>query len=254
MLNFASHIAREAGRILMERFGRVRVMQKQNDIDLLTEADLASERYLIEQIRTYYPRHAILAEESGTTEVADAEYKWVLDPLDGTTNYAHGYPCFGVSIGLEHHGKLLIGVVYDPTRDELFAAERDAGATLNGRRMQVSETAELRRALVCTGFPYSVRERADFTREWRNFTLHAHGIRRDGSAALDLAYVAAGRFDGFWEDGLNAWDMAAGALLVTEAGGTVTNYDGGPLDIYRPPIIASNGLIHDAMRHVISLP
>lgn len=255
MLNFACHIAREAGRILAERFGRVRVMQKQNEIDLLTEADLASERYLIEQIRTHYPRHAILAEESGKTEVAGAEYRWVIDPLDGTTNYAHGYPCFAVSIGLEQSGKLIIGVIYDPTREELFAAEKDAGATLNGRQIKVSETAELGRALVCTGFPYGVRERADFTREWRNFTLHAHGIRRDGSAALDLAYVAAGRFDGFWEDGLNPWDMAAGILLVTEAGGTVTDYDNNPLYIdQHPPIIASNGLIHDAMRQVLSLP
>ncbi len=253
MLNFASNLARDAGRILDEYAGRARVMNK-GVIDLVTEADLAAERFIIEKIRTHYPRHAILAEESGVTEVAQAEYKWVIDPLDGTTNYAHGYPCYCVSIALEYRGALNIGVIYDPTRDELFAAEKGLGATLNGRRMRVSETESLSRALVCTGFPYNVRDRHDFTREWRNFTLNAHGIRRDGSAALDLAYVAAGRFDGFWEDGLNAWDMAAGALLVQEAGGTVTNYDNGPLNIYQPPIIASNGLIHQDMRRVIALP
>ena len=253
MLNFASNLARDAGRILDEYAGRARVMNK-GVIDLVTEADLAAERFIIEKIRTHYPRHAILAEESGVTEVAQAEYKWVIDPLDGTTNYAHGYPCYCVSIALEYQGALHIGVIYDPTRDELFAAEKGLGATLNGRQMRVSETESLSRALVCTGFPYNVRDRHDFTREWRNFTLNAHGIRRDGSAALDLAYVAAGRFDGFWEDGLNAWDMAAGALLVQEAGGTVTNYDNGPLNIYQPPIIASNGLIHQDMRRVIALP
>ena len=253
MLNFASNLARDAGRILDEYAGRARVMNK-GVIDLVTEADLAAERFIIEKIRTHYPRHAILAEESGVTEVAQAEYKWVIDPLDGTTNYAHGYPCYCVSIALEYRGALNIGVIYDPTRDELFAAEKGLGATLNGRQMRVSETESLSRALVCTGFPYNVRDRHDFTREWRNFTLNAHGIRRDGSAALDLAYVAAGRFDGFWEDGLNAWDMAAGALLVQEAGGTVTNYDNGPLNIYQPPIIASNGLIHQDMRRVIALP
>lgn len=225
MLNFASNLARDAGRILDEYAGRARVMNK-GVIDLVTEADLAAERFIIEKIRTHYPRHAILAEESGVTEVAQAEYKWVIDPLDGTTNYAHGYPCYCVSIALEYRGALNIGVIYDPTRDELFAAEKGLGATLNGRRMRVSETESLSRALVCTGFPYNVRDRHDFTREWRNFTLNAHGIRRDGSAALDLAYVAAGRFDGFWEDGLNAWDMAAGALLVQEAGGLVGDLSG----------------------------
>ena len=254
MLNFATNTAREAGRILAERFGRVHINYKQNDIDLVTEADLAAEAYILEQIRTHHPRHAILAEESGVTETAGAEYRWIIDPLDGTTNYAHGYPCFCVSIGLEHKGELVVGAVYDPTRDEMFAAEKGAGATLNGRRMRVSETEELKRALVCTGFPYNVRERPDFMREWRNLTLHAHGVRRDGSAALDLAYVAAGRFDAFWEDGLNPWDMAAGALLVTEAGGRVTNYANGPLDIYQPPIVASNGLIHDSMLQVLRLP
>jgi myo-inositol-1(or 4)-monophosphatase len=254
MLNFAIHTARDAGRILAERFGRVRVQYKQNDIDLLTEADLASESYILEQIRSHYPRHAVLSEEAGASATAGAEFRWIIDPLDGTTNYAHGYPCFCVSIALEHRGELIVGVVYDPTRDELFAAERGAGATLNGRRMRVSETSQLSRALLCTGFPYNVRERRDFTREWRNFTLHAHGVRRDGSAALDLAYVAAGRFDAFWEDGLSPWDMAAGALLVAEAGGCVTNYNNGPLDINKPPLVASNGLIHDDMLRVLRLP
>ena len=147
-----------------------------------------------------------------------SEWKWIIDPLDGTTNYAHGYPCFCVSIALEHAGVLEIGVVYDPVRDEMFAAERGNGATLNDRRIRVSSVDELKVA-VCTGFPYNVRERPNFTRDFANFTMAAQGVRRDGSAALDLAYIACGRFDGFWEDGLSPWDIAAGALLIEEARG-----------------------------------
>jgi myo-inositol-1(or 4)-monophosphatase len=254
MLDFAIQTAREAGRVLAEKFGRAIRVSNKGDIDLVTEADIASERLIVERIRSYHPRHAILTEESGDVVAlgdVDSEYKWIIDPLDGTTNYAHGYPVFCVSIALEHEGRVVVGVVYDPTRDELFAAERGGGATLNGRSLRVSETSELNDALLCTGFPYDVRDRGDFARHFRNFIMRAQSVRRDGAAALDLAYVAAGRFDAFYEEGLRPWDVAAGVLLVEEAGGRVTHYDGSPFRVYTPPIAASNGLIHEAMLDVL---
>ena len=253
MLNFAVQTARDAGSILVDRLGRALQVSNKGDIDLVTEADLASEKLIIERIKSHYPRHAILAEESGASEfvAGTSDWKWIIDPLDGTTNYAHGYPCFCVSIGLERAGALEIAAIYDPMRDEMFAAERGQGATLNGRRMRVSEIDDLNSAMLCTGFPYNVRERPNFERDFANFTMEAQAVRRDGSAAIDLAYVASGRFDGFWEDGLNAWDVAAGVLLVEEAGGLVTDFEGGKLDIYTPKVLASNGLVHDAMRRVL---
>jgi myo-inositol-1(or 4)-monophosphatase len=254
LLNFAIQTAREAGRVLAEKFGRALRVTNKGDIDLVTEADIASERLIVERIRSYHPRHAILTEESGDVVAlgdVDSEYKWIIVPLDGTTNYAHGYPVFCVSIALEHEGRVVVGVVYDPTRDELFAAERGQGATLNGRSLRVSETNELNDALLCTGFPYDVRDRGDFARHFRNFIMRAQSVRRDGAAALDLAYVAAGRFDAFYEEGLRPWDVAAGVLLVEEAGGRVTHYDGSPFRVYTPPIAASNGLIHEAMLDVL---
>lgn len=257
MLNFAIQIAREAGGVLIDRLGRAQVTNK-GTIDLVTEADLAAEELIIERIRSHYPRHAILAEESGPSDgitliPGESEWKWIVDPLDGTTNYAHGYPCFCVSIGIERAGKVEIGVVYDPMRDEMFAAERGQGATLNERRIRVSEVQDLNGAMLCTGFPYNVRERPDFARDFTNFTMLAQAVRRDGSAALDLAYVACGRFDGFWEDGLNPWDVAAGILLIEEAGGHVTDYQNEPLDIYTAKVLASNGLVHEAMMRVLTL-
>jgi len=201
-------MARDAGRILVERQGRALQVSNKGDIDLVTEADLASEKLIIERVRSYYPRHAILAEESGASDGAiiaagKSEWRWIIDPLDGTTNYAHGYPCYCVSIALERAGRIEIGVVYDPTRDEMFAAERGQGATLNDRRIRVSDVDELNSSMICTGFPYNVRERPHFARHFAAFTMRAQAVRRDGSAALDLACVACGRFDGFWEDGLN---------------------------------------------------
>jgi myo-inositol-1(or 4)-monophosphatase len=253
VLNFAIQTARDAGHILADRIGRSLQITNKGDIDLVTEADLAAEHLIIERIKSYYPRHMILAEESGETNVSggNSEWKWIVDPLDGTTNYAHGYPCFCVSIGLERAGRLEIGVIYDPMRDELFAAERGQGATLNDRRMRVSDTTDLNRAMVCTGFPYDVRERSQFARNFHNFIMQAQAVRRDGSAALDMAYVACGRFDGFWEEGLKPWDVAAGVLLIEEAGGKVSRYDGSEFDIYSPPVLASNGLIHEAMMGVL---
>jgi myo-inositol-1(or 4)-monophosphatase len=253
LLNFAIDVARDAGGVLVQRLGSAKITNK-GDIDLVTEADLASENLIIERIRSYYPQHAILAEESGETMLVGgkrSEWKWIIDPLDGTTNYAHGYPCFCVSIALEHNGTLEIGVIYDPVRDEMFAAERGNGATLNGRRIRVSEVEELKDAMLCTGFPYNVRERPDFTRDFANFTMAAQAVRRDGSAAIDLAYVACGRFDGFWEDGLSPWDIAAGMVLIEEARGKVTNFDNEPLSIYTKKVLATNGLVHDAMRRVL---
>jgi myo-inositol-1(or 4)-monophosphatase len=255
LLNFAIQTARDAGRVLAERFGRSLNITNKSEIDLVTESDLASERLIIDRIKTHYPRHAILAEESGASEPADRErqsdWLWIIDPLDGTTNYAHGYPCFCVSIGLENKGRMELGVVYDPIRDEMFTAERGRGAALNDRRIRVSPTPHLASALLCTGFPYDVRERGEFARHFTNFIMHAQGVRRDGAAALDLAYVAAGRFDGFWEEGLRPWDVAAGILLIEEAGGRVSNYAGEAFDIYTPPILASNGLLHEEMMQVL---
>ncbi|HYW72213.1 MAG TPA: inositol monophosphatase family protein [Pyrinomonadaceae bacterium] len=254
MLDFAIQTARDAGRILAERFGRKIEISNKSEIDLVTESDLASERLIIDRIKTYYPRHSILAEESGASDPQDhaSDWRWIIDPLDGTTNYAHGYPCFCVSIGLAHRGTLQVGVVYDPIRDEMFAAERGQGASLNGRRISVSRTPSLSSALLCTGFPYDVRERSEFARHFANFIMHAQGVRRDGAAALDLAYVAAGRFDGFWEEGLKPWDVAAGVLIIEEAGGRVSDLHGEQFDIHRPPIIVSNGLIHEEMMQVLN--
>ena len=253
MLNFAIDVAREAGAVLMQRLGVAKVTNK-GEIDLVTEADLASESLIIERIRSYYPQHGILAEESGEAVLSGgrrSEWKWIIDPLDGTTNYAHGYPCFAVSIALEHAGVLEVGVVYDPVRDEMFAAERGNGTTLNGRQIRVSDVEELSNAMLCTGFPYNVRERPDFTRDFANFTMAAQAVRRDGSAALDLAYVACGRFDGFWEDGLSPWDIAAGKILIEEARGKVSNFDDEPLNIYTKKVVATNGLVHDAVLRVL---
>ncbi len=254
MLNFAIETARDAGRVLLEKFGRIETVTKKGDINLVTEADLASEALIVERIRSHFPRHAILAEEAGNAVVTgeNGGHKWIIDPLDGTTNYAHGYPCFCVTIALEHEGEIVLGVTYDPTRDELFTAEKGRGATLNGKPIRVSRTDELGNSLLVTGFPYDIKHREQFARHLTEFLLSSRGVRRDGSAAIDLAYVACGRFDGFWEEGLNPWDVAAGKLLIEEAGGTVSYYDGSPFSIYTPPIVASNGTIHAEMLNVLT--
>lgn len=253
MLNFAIETARDAGRLLLEKFGRGIAVTKKGDINLVTEADLASEALIVERIRSHFPKHAILAEESGEAKIdGDSTWKWIIDPLDGTTNFAHGYPCFGVTITLEHNGEVVAGVTFDPTRDELFSAERGLGASLNNKPIRVSDCEELSEALLVTGFPYDIKRREDFARHLTQFLLSSRGVRRDGSAAIDMAYVACGRFDGFWEEGLNPWDMAAGVLLIEEAGGQVSNYDGSRFDIYTPPILASNSLIHTQMSAILT--
>src|ERR1035437_333473 len=253
MLNFAIETARDAGRLLIEKFGHKLNISKKGDINLVTEADLASESLIVERVKSYYPKHSILAEETGESGVAagDSAWKWIIDPLDGTTNFAHGYPCWCVTIALEHRGEIVIGVTYDPTRNELFAAERGRGASLNNKPIRVSETEDLSEALIVTGFPYDFKRRQDFARHLTKFLLESRGVRRDGSAAIDMAYIACGRYDGFWEEGLNPWDMAAGLLLIEEAGGQVTGYDNSKFNLYRPPILATNGLIHSQMLDVL---
>ena len=246
--------ARAAGQILLEKYGRNVNISKKGDINLVTDADLASEALIIERIKSYYPKHSILAEESGEAVIigGDNTWKWIIDPLDGTTNFAHGYPCFCVTVALEHDDEIVVAVTFDPTRNELFAAERGRGASLNNKPIRVSATEELSESLIVTGFPYDFKRREDFARHLTNFLLKSRGVRRDGSAAIDLAYVACGRFDGFWEEGLNPWDMAAGVLLIEEAGGQVSGYDNSKFSIYSPPMLADNGLIHSQMLAVLN--
>src|SRR5262245_53304660 len=253
MLDFAIQVAQEAGRLLRDRLGTRLDVSHKGAIDLVTDVDLASEELIRERIATHYPRHQILGEEAGLAE-KPSEYRWVVDPLDGTSNFAHGFPVFAVSIALEHRGESILGVVYDPMRDELFAAERGGGATLNRKSIRVSTTKDLSQSMLGTGFPYNIRT-SNLTNldHWANFALHAQALRRVGSASLDLCYVASGRVDGFWELSLSPWDMAAGALIVQEAGGRVTSFEGGEFSIYRPEVVASNDKIHDSMLGVIAL-
>ena len=253
----AAELARAAGAILREGYGRVHAPERKGRIDLVTEFDRRSEALLLGELKRRFPSHGILAEESGAHAAAasggtGASVRWILDPLDGTTNFAHNYPFFAVSIAAESAGRLLAGAVYDPVRDELFAAAAGHGASLNGVPLHVSRIERVEDALLVTGFPYDVRERPEpILATFRAFLTRAQGVRRDGSAALNLCYLAAGRFDGFWERGLSPWDMAAGALIVREAGGTVTDLDGGPLDLTARRILATNGWLHEEMMRVI---
>lgn len=252
ILELAVQAAREAGDILRAYAARGFEVTRKGRINLLTEADLASEQHIKELITAHYPAHRIVAEESGISHHEASDYCWIIDPLDGTTNFAHGFPCYAVSIGIEHKGELIAGVIYDPSREELFAAERGAGATMNGQKISVSDVDVLEKALVVSGFPYDVRERMDeYLPSWRAFLEHAQGVRRLGAAALDMACVACGRMDGFWEAGLNAWDAAAGAIIVAEAGGRMTKLDGSPFDAFTPSMLCTNGLVHDEMLAVL---
>jgi myo-inositol-1(or 4)-monophosphatase len=247
--------ARDAGAILRERLTRARTIDFKGTVDLVTDADRASEELIASRIRQAFPHHRLLGEEGARGAGFDGheapEFGWVVDPLDGTTNYAHGYPHFAVSIALEQRGTVILGVVYDPMRDELFVGERGRGATLNGKPIQVSATDQLIRSLLATGFPYDIEQRAENSAIWDIFLNASQGTRRDGAAALNLCYVAAGRLDGFWERPLQPWDIAAGGLIILEAGGTVTTYDEESFDPYRREVIASNGHIHEAMVGVV---
>jgi len=244
----AAEFARAAGAILLEGHGRAHTPEKKGRIDLVTEYDRRSEALLVSRIRERFPDHAILAEESGAAGDGRARVRWLCDPLDGTTNYSHNYPFFCVSVGVEVEGAMAAGAVYDPVRDELFAAARGDGATLDGAPIHVSRIDELENALLVTGFPYDVREHPErHVPLFQEFLMRAQGVRRDGSAALNLCYVAMGRFDGMWEGNLSPWDVAAGSLIVTEAGGIVTNWAGGAFDLQEGAVVASNGAIHEEL-------
>jgi myo-inositol-1(or 4)-monophosphatase len=247
-MEFLPHIqqiAREAGDLLMKHFGKVDVEYK-GEVDVVTVADRESEKLIVERLTKLWPDHDLVGEE-GARRSHGSDYRWYIDPLDGTTNFAHGYPVFCVSIALEHRKELVAGVVFDPTRNELFAAEKGSGATLNGRPMHVSKIDDLAQSLVATGFPSQKRHKNPNIHFYHHITLKTHGIRRAGSAAMDLAYTACGRFDGYWEFNLNPWDTAAGVLLVREAGGIVSDTDGAPFDIASKEVVASNGLLHGTL-------
>ena len=250
-LKLATAAAKEAGRIQVIRYGQRHEIKYKGEIDPVTEVDKLCEQAIVEMISRTFPDHDILSEET-SFEGKGSPWKWIIDPIDGTTNYIHEYPCFCVSIGLELEGKVVLGAVYDPTRDELFSAARGAGAFLNRRRIHVSGQTKLSSALLATGFPYDIAESKinnldNFARMYKK----AQAIRRGGSAALDICYLACGRFDGFWELKLHPWDAAAGLVIVEEAGGRVTTIDGQKYSIYEKSLLASNRKIHRQMQKVL---
>ena len=248
-----SAIAREAGALLMNYFHQHLKIEYKGDADLVTAADRAAEVLIRDRIRAQWPTHDVLGEEQGLSDQG-SDYRWYIDPLDGTTNFAHGYPVFCVSMGLEHRssgqaGTRIAAVIYDPTRDELFTAEQGRGAWLNGEAIRVSKTATLKESLLGTGFPSHKRHKNPNIYFYHQITLQTHGVRRAGSAALDLCNVACGRYDGFWEFNLNPWDTAAGVLIVEEAGGMVTRFDGSAFELNSRETVASNGVLHEALLH-----
>lgn len=250
-LEIAISAVKEAGRIQKQHFGQSHQVEYKGEINPVTEVDRRCEQAITQIILNAYPHHDILTEES-FFEKKNSPFKWVIDPLDGTTNYLHGIPFFSVSIGLEIEGEVRLGVVYIPILEEMFVAEKGKGAFLNGKRITVSKMGQLSRSLLGTGFPYDLHQHVDeYLSYFREFITKTFAIRRPGSAAMDLAYVAAGRFDGFWELKLQPWDVAAGSLLIAEAGGVVTDFEGRPFDIYSQEILASNGLIHEQMLQVV---
>jgi myo-inositol-1(or 4)-monophosphatase len=246
--------AQQAGKIIAEACGaEYRVDYKEGAItNMVTDVDRRSERAIVEILHAAFPGHRILAEEGGEHSQKKSLYRWIVDPLDGTTNFTHGFPAFCVSIGLEAEGCIVLGVVYDPLRQELFEAEAGKGALLNGRRIHVSKVPTLNKALLVTGFAYDRDSRQRNLEHFERFVLASQGLRRTGSAALDLSYVAAGRVDGFWELRLSPWDVAAGSLIVTEAGGRVTDFAGQPFKGDGAETLATNGLIHQAMIEVLA--
>ncbi|MEW6365220.1 MAG: inositol monophosphatase family protein [Acidobacteriota bacterium] len=252
-LTVAAETAIRAGELLHERFGRKQEVRYKGIVDLVTEMDHRSQKFILKHLRNHFPGHHFLSEEMTAAPVA-SDCLWIIDPLDGTTNYAHGFPIYSVSIALMMEGQIVIGAVYCPTLGELYTAQRGEGARLNSRRLRVSTVSKLDRALLATGFPYDIRTTRDnniayFTR----FIRAAQAVRRAGSAALDLCCLAAGRFDGFWEIKLKSWDVAAALLVVTEAGGVLTDFAGKPVDPLRPDrVVASNGRIHRAMLNILA--
>jgi len=251
-LTVAIEVATAAGKMLREELGRARQISFKGATNLVTEMDRRAERLIMERLREAFPHHGILAEESGA-RTGTVPYRWIIDPLDGTTNYAHGFPVFAVGIALEAEGEIILAVAYDPNLEELFVAERGKGALLNGKPIRVSETTGLDQSLLATGFPYTIRESGVTNLpEFAALSLKAQAVRRLGSAILDGAYVAAGRLDGYWELALGPWDMAPTALLVAEAGGTVTTVRGGVFHLDGPGILATNGKIHQALLEALA--
>ena len=243
-LETAAEIAREAGALLANYFERRVPFELKGEFDLVTEADRSSERLVVERLRSHFPSHTVIAEEGGGHESA-SEYRWYVDPLDGTTNFAHSFPMFNVTLGLARAGEMIAGVVYDPIRQEMFTAERGAGAYLNNRRIHVSAVRQLGDSLASTGFPSRKRHHNVNIHFYYQLAMASHGVRRTGSAALDLAYVACGRLDFFWEFGLKPWDMAAGCLLVEEAGGRTSDMRGAPHNLTSSEhLLADNGALH----------
>lgn len=241
-------IAREAGALINEvGERRLRADRKtfelKGEFDLVTEADKASEALIVERLHALYPSHTVVAEEGGGNK-APSEYRWYVDPLDGTTNFAHGFPVYNVTLALEYQDRVIAGVVFDPTRGEMFAAERGSGAFLNGDRIHVSKVSRIEDALVATGFPSRKRHQNVNVHFYYQLAMISHGVRRAGAAAIDLAYVACGRMDMFWEFGLNPWDMAAGILLIEEANGKITDMKAGEHTLQSPHLLATNGLLH----------
>ncbi len=251
LLAVAAEAALRAGAIQKERYGQAIRIDYKGEINLVTEVDHACEAAILEILRSRFPDHDIVTEESDLSR-RGSRYVWYVDPLDGTTNFAHGYPCFCSSVGVARDGVVVAGAVYEPLKGELFTAERGSGAHVNGRRLEVSDASELLKSLLITGFPYDLRE--DLPGKLRLFNRlmgEARAIRRDGSAAVDLSYVAAGRVDGFWEEKLHPWDMAAGILMIEEAGGRVSRFDGTPVGLVEDEIVATNGRIHERMLTVL---
>jgi myo-inositol-1(or 4)-monophosphatase len=252
MIDDIIKIAKEAGELIKNAFGKAHSIEfKTNELNLVTETDKASEKFITDFIQKKYPSHGILAEE-GSNITSGSEYLWVVDPLDGTTNFAHGLPIFSVSIGLQKNGETVAGVVYDVNRDIIYSAEKNSGGFANDLRINVSKNQNLGHSLLVTGFPYNVKENPDKAYErFIEFLKYARAIRRLGSAAIDFCYVANGVFDGFWEVSLHPWDVCAGKLIVEEAGGLVTDFDGNKIDIYSKRILCTNGLVHQKMIDVM---
>lgn len=252
MLDKIIEIAKEAGTFLKENEGRIsEIKEKGSFTNLVTDIDKGSEAMIKEFIQKNFPDHGILAEESGASSPT-SEYRWIIDPLDGTTNFTHAFPVYCVSIALERKGELIAGAVYDPNFKELFSAEKGGGAYLNGKKLQVTSTDKLEKAMLATGFPYDVKNNPfNCVQHFEEFLVKAQAVRRLGSAALDSCYVACGRLDGFWEVNLHPWDTAAAVLITAEAGGKVTGFDGGNYSIYQRDIVLSNGMLHDEMLEVI---
>jgi myo-inositol-1(or 4)-monophosphatase len=252
-LEVAEKTAREAGVVLLENLGKVKKIEFKAKNSLVTEVDKLSEEIIINNIKKSFPSHDIFAEESGRHS-ENSDYLWLIDPIDGTTNYAHAYPFFSISIALEVKGEVEIGLVYDPVKDEMFTAEAGKGAYLNGELIKVSKSDSIEHSNVCTGFMHEVEWMVEANiKHFGNFIRRARAVRRDGSAALDVCYVACGRFDGFWELGLNPWDTAAAVLILKEAGGQVTTFSGDEYSIYIKEILASNSIIHGKMIEILAL-